>query len=149
LRVEQKFLRQNVQHNAVFRKRDAARGFDGVAHVIAIYIARAIADGDSTAAGDAVNVAAGDADYGALNRHASDALGNFKSVANRTGHGFKIHDQTLADALRFGSAHGKKAQAAELIPFGDERAGLCAANVERYQMSFFLAHSAAPKTFTA
>ena len=43
LRVDQKFLRQHVQHFAVFGQRDVARGVDGAANVVALDVARASA----------------------------------------------------------------------------------------------------------
>ena len=58
----QKFVRQDVQHFAVFGKRDVARGIDGAAHVFAFDVARAMAERDAAAAVHAAHVAAGDAD---------------------------------------------------------------------------------------
>ena len=43
LRVEQKFLREHVQHLAVFGQGDAARGIHGAANVFALHVARASA----------------------------------------------------------------------------------------------------------
>ena len=37
----EKFLRQHVQHFAVFRQRDAPRRLDGAAHIVALNVARA------------------------------------------------------------------------------------------------------------
>ena len=105
LRIEQKFLRQHVEDDTIFRERDTPRRFDGVSHIFAVNIARTIADGDAAAAGDAVNVSASHADDGALDRHAGDAFSDFERVANRAGHGFEIHDQAFANALGFRGAH--------------------------------------------
>src|SRR5580704_10720419 len=43
LRVDDKFVRQNVQHFAVFGKRNVAGSVDGAAHIVALDIAGAIA----------------------------------------------------------------------------------------------------------
>src|SRR5271170_822770 len=62
LRVERKFLRQDVQNFAIFRQLHAAGSFDGAADVVALYVARARTYGDAAAAIDAAHVGAGDAD---------------------------------------------------------------------------------------
>src|SRR5271168_1332795 len=62
LRVQRKFLREDVENFAVFRQLHAAGGFDGAAHVVTLHVARARADGDAAAAIDAAHVGAGDSD---------------------------------------------------------------------------------------
>ncbi len=69
VRVEEKFLREHVQHDAILGKRDVARGIHGMANVVAVDVSRAVAQRDSAAAVDAANVAAGHAGDGALDGH--------------------------------------------------------------------------------
>ena len=108
VRVEQKFLREHVQHHAILGKRDIARGIHGVANVLAVDVPRTVPQRDSAAAVDAADVASGNADNGALDRHAGDAFGFLNRAPDRSRRRADIGDQALAQPLRFRRAHGDK-----------------------------------------
>ena len=95
LRVDQKFVRENVQDFAVFGKRDVAGGIDGAANVVAFDVARTMAEGDAAAAVDAAHEAAGHADHGGFHRNVGDAFGFFDGAANGTDGRVEIDDQAL------------------------------------------------------
>src|SRR5689334_25298234 len=82
LRVDQEFVRQNVQHFAVRRQRDVARGVDGTAHVFTLDVARAVADADAPAAVHAAHMAAGHTNHRGFHGNVSDAFGFFHGAAN-------------------------------------------------------------------
>ena len=71
----------------------------------------AVPQRDAAAAVHAANVAAGDADDGALDGHAGDALGFFNRAPHRSRRRADIGDQSLAQALGFRRAHGHKFRA--------------------------------------
>ncbi len=105
-------------------------------------VARAIAERDAAARIHAVDVAAADADDRAFDGHAGHAFRRFERAANRAGDAFEIDDEALANAFRFGRAHGEKLEA-HFIPLADQRARFRAADVERHQMFIFFSQAAA------
>ena len=143
VRVEQKFLREHVQHDAILGKRDIARRIHGVANIVAIDVPRAMPERDSAAAVHAANVAAGDADDRALDGHAGDAFGFFDRAPDRSRRRADIGDQALAQSLGFRRAHGDEFHA-RFIHFADDGARLRAADVQRDQIFIFLRQPAAP-----
>ena len=150
LRVEKKFLGQNVEDFAIFGKLHAAGGFDSATNIVTLNVTRASADGDAAAAIDAADVDAGHADKGGFDGHANDGFGFFDGAANRTDREVEIHDLAFAPAFRFGRAERGEAHAAEFVELADQRAGFGAADVERYNMPFFLRqirHSLVPFPF--
>src|SRR5207237_7065125 len=62
LRINDEFVREDVQDFAVFRERNVACGVDGAAHIFPFDVARALTQGDPAAAVYAANVVSGDAD---------------------------------------------------------------------------------------
>src|SRR5271154_3015718 len=82
LRVERKFLGEDVQDFAVFRQLHAAGGFDGAADVVALHVARARADRDAAAAIDAAHVRAGYADQRGFYRDSGERFGFFDGAAD-------------------------------------------------------------------
>src|SRR5258708_20155334 len=62
LRIDNEFMRKDVQDFAIFRKRDVARGVDGAAHVFALDVSRPLSKSDAAAAIYAAHVAAGHSD---------------------------------------------------------------------------------------
>src|SRR5690242_13610104 len=69
LHVHDEFVREDVEDFAVFGKRNVAGGVHGAAHVFALDVARARAEGDAAAAVHATNVVASDADKSFLDRN--------------------------------------------------------------------------------
>jgi len=84
VRVEQEFLRQDVQHHAVFGQCDVARGIHGVVHVVAIDIPRPVSQRDAAAAVHSAHLAARDAGDNALDGHSGNALGFFNRSPHRS-----------------------------------------------------------------
>src|ERR1700675_1438793 len=77
LGIHHEFMRQDVQHFAVFGKRDVAGRIDSAAHVVALDVARAVAKGDAAAAIYATHVAASYANHGSFDRDVGHAFGFF------------------------------------------------------------------------
>jgi hypothetical protein len=127
-----------VEDFAIFGKLHAAGGFDSATNIVTLNVTRASADGDAAAAIDAADVDAGHADQGGFDGHANDGFGFFDGAANRTDREVEIHDLAFAPAFRFGRAERGEAHAAEFVELADQRAGFGAADVERYNMPFFL-----------
>ena len=146
VRVEQKFLRQDVQHHAILGKRDIARGIHGVAHVVAVDVPRPVPQRDAAAAVHAANVAAGDAGDDPLDGHAGDAFGFFDRAPHRSRRRADVGDQSLAQALGFRRAHGHKFRA-RFGQLADDGARLRAAHIQRDQILFFFRQPAAPSTY--
>jgi hypothetical protein len=118
--VNHKFVGQDMEHFAIFGKRDVAGGVDGAPNVVAFDVAGAIAERDATAAVDAADVAAGYADDGGLDGNVGDAFGFFDGTANRTNRGIKIYDETLAQTFGFGRAKREKFHQIA-VNFSDQR----------------------------
>jgi hypothetical protein len=142
--VEIKLLRENVKHFAIFGERDAAGGFDGAANVVALNIARPRGNGDSSTAVDAAHVAAGNANTGRLDRNANDAFGFFDGAADRADREIEIDDLAFAPAFGFGGAERGEFHGAVFVLLADERTGLGAADIERYNVAFLLGQALAP-----
>src|SRR5262249_14992384 len=83
VRVHDKFVRQDVQDLAIFGKGDIARSFHGALHIFAFDIARTIAECDATAAVDAADMAARDADQRGFDGNAGNGFGFLDRAANR------------------------------------------------------------------
>src|SRR5271168_1525723 len=129
LRVQRKFLREDVQDFAVFGQLHAAGGFDGAAHVVALHIARARAYGDAAAAIHAAHMRAGDADQRRLHGNADEGFGFFDGEANGADREIEIDDLAFASAFGFGRAQGREFHATVFVEFADEGAGFGAADV--------------------
>src|SRR5271156_4747260 len=139
LRVQRKFLREDVQDFAVFGQLHAAGGFDGAAHVVALHIARARAYGDAAAAIHAAHMRAGDADQRGLHGNADEGFGFFDGAANGADREIEVDDLAFAPAFRFGRTEcGEFHTAAVVVEFADQGAGFGAANVQRYDVPFLL-----------
>src|ERR1700691_3034791 len=138
LRVERKFLGQHVQHFAVFRQLHAAGSFDGAADVIALHVAWAGADGDSAAAIDAAHVRAGYADQRGFHGDADERFGFLDGAANRADRQIEVDDLAFAPSFGFVRAQRREFHAAVFVQFADQRAGFCAADVQRYDVPFLL-----------
>src|ERR1700722_189334 len=138
LRVERKFLRQHVQHFAVFGQLHAARGFDGPAHVVALHVARPRAYGNAAAAVDAAHMRAGYADQRRFHRDAGERFGFLDRAANRADREIEVDDLASAPAFGFRRAQGREFHAAVFVQFADQCAGFCAADVQRYDVPFLL-----------
>src|SRR5271168_3485691 len=139
LRVQRKFLREDVQDFAVFGQLHAAGGFDGAAHVVALHIARARAYGDAAAAIHAAHVRAGYADQRGFHRDADERLSFFDGAANGADREIEVDDLAFAPAFRFGRAEcGKFHAAAVVVEFADQGAGFGAADVQGYDVPFLL-----------
>jgi hypothetical protein len=148
LRVEREFLRQHVQHLAVFRQRDAARGFDGATNVFALHVASAAAQGDAAAAVYAAHVAAGDAGDGRLHRHAHQRFRFLHRAADRADGQIEVDDLSLAPALRFGGAERGEFHAPVVIHLADQRAGLGAADIQCHYVPVFFCQCTTPYAAT-
>ena len=98
VRVEQKFLREHVQHYAIFGQSDIARGIHGVANIVALDVARRVPERDSAAAVHSANMAAGNADERGLDGHADDGFGLFNGAANRADGKIEIDDLPVSSA---------------------------------------------------
>src|ERR1700733_3071769 len=138
LRVERKFLRQHVQHFAVFRQLHTAGRFDGATDVIALHVAGARADGDPAAAIDATHVRAGYTDQRGFHRDADQRFGFLDGAADRADCEIEVDDLAFAPAFGFGRAQRREFHATVFIQFADQRAGFCAADVQRYDVPFLL-----------
>src|ERR1700686_3267804 len=147
LRIHAKFMRENVKNFAVIGKRNVTSGVDGAANIFAFDIARARAQGDPTAAIHAAYMIAGHADYRGLHRNVGDALGFFHGAADGTDRRIQINDQAFAQAFGFRGAQSEKIYLL-IINFSDHRAGFCAANIQPYDVSIFLAQLYAPACTT-
>ena len=137
LLVEKKFLRQHVQHFAVFRQRDALGRFDRAAHILALDVARPRSQRDPALAVDAAHVRSRDADHRRFHRHADNRLRFLHRAANRAHREIEVHDLALAPAFRLRRAKRREFHAAVLILFPHQRARLRAADVERHNVPFF------------
>ena len=62
LRIDDKFVRKDVEDFAIFRERNVAGSVDGAAHVVAFDVARAIAKRHAAPTVDAADVASSYAD---------------------------------------------------------------------------------------
>ena len=82
LRVDAKFMRQNVQHFAIVGKRNVARGVDSAAHIFALDVARARTKGDAAAAVHAAHMISGYPNDGGFDRNVGDTFGFFDGAAN-------------------------------------------------------------------
>ena len=142
LRVNHKFVREDVKDFAVFGKRDVAGGVDGAANVVAFDITRAVAKCDAAAAVNTANVAAGYADDGGLDRDVGDAFGFFDGTTNGADCGIKIDDESLAQTLGFGRAEREKFYLFA-IDFSDQRGCFCAADVQPNNVTIFFCQAAA------
>src|SRR5215472_10737171 len=143
LRVHEEFVREDVKHLAVFRKRNVACCIDGAAHIFALDIARARAECDSAAAVHAPHMASSHTDERFFYRDVGHAFGFFDGAANGADRGVKIHDQALAQAFGFGRAERQEFYEIA-VDFRDEDRSLGAANVEPNQVFVFLHRAAAP-----
>src|SRR5487761_178815 len=147
LRVDVKFLRQDVKNLAIVRQADVFRGFDGAAHIVAMNIARALAQRDSAAAVHSTNMTAGDSDKSRLDRDAHDVLRFLHGAANGADGKFEIHDLSLAPAFRFGRAERRELHAAIfLFDFADERARFRAADVEAHNVAILFPQTSLPQS---
>ena len=120
---------QDVEHFAIFGKRDVARRIDGAANIVAFDVARAVAEGNAAAAVHAAHEAAGDADKRRFDRNVRNTFGLFDRASDRTDCGVEVYDQALAQALRFRSAQGQKLQLL-VLDFRDQRTRFRAADIE-------------------
>src|ERR1700686_2979232 len=131
--VDKKFVWQHVQHFAVRRQSDIARGIDGAPHVLALDVAGAGTDADAAAAVDATHVRAGYADHRGLYGNIGHTFRFLHGAANGTYGGVEVDDKALAKAFRFRSAERKKSHSF-VIDFRDERGRFHAADVEPHQI---------------
>ena len=146
LAIENEFLRQDVENFAIFGKADIAGGFHGAADVFFLNVAGALAESDAAAAIYAANVSAGNADDRGFERHADDTFGFFYGAANGADGEIKIYDLAFAPAFRFGGAESEEFHRRRIFfLLGDERAGLRAADIERYDLAVFLVQLRAPE----
>ncbi len=67
---------------AVFGKSNGASGFNGAANIIALNVALALPEGDSAAAVDALDVAAGNAENRGFDGNAGGTFGFLDGAAN-------------------------------------------------------------------
>src|SRR5258708_26857526 len=104
LRIDNKFMRKDVQTFAIFRKRDVAGGINGAAHVLALNVSRPLSQGDAATAVYAAHVAAGDSDQRFLHRHVGNAFGFFNRATDGADRGIKINDEAFAKSLGLGRA---------------------------------------------
>src|SRR5581483_741256 len=137
MRVNNELVRQYVEHLAILRKRDVPRSIDCVANVLALNVARAVAERDASPAVHSPNVRSGDADQCRLDRHSANAFRLLGGAANRTDRGIQIDDEALAQPLRLG---GSKREEFHLFlrNFGNQRAGLCASDVQPDDIAILL-----------
>src|SRR5580704_6362409 len=138
LRVERKFLRQDVQDFAVFRQLHAAGCFDRAAHVVALHVARARAYGDAATAIHTANMRAGDADQRGFHGNSDEGFGFFDGAPNGADREIEVYDLAFAPAFGFGRAECGEFHAAVVVEFADEGAGFGAADVQRYDVPFLL-----------
>src|SRR5262249_25159483 len=132
LRIDEKLVREDVEHFAIFGKRNVAGGIDGASDILTLDVARPVAQRDAAAAVHAAHVIPGDADERLFHWHVGDAFGFLNSAANRADRGIEIHDKPFAQALGFSGAQRKKLYEVA-VDFGDEDGSLGAANVEPNQ----------------
>ena len=142
LRVNHKFVREDVEDFAVFGKRDVAGGVDGAADVVPFDVAGAIAQSDAATAIDAADVATSYADDGGLHGNVGNTFGFFNGTANGAYRGIKIDDEPFAQALGFGRAEREKFHQIA-IDFSDQCGCFCAAYVEPNDVSIFFCQAAA------
>ena len=99
LAVERILARHHVQHLAIVRDGDGARGLQHPAHVFAVDGALA-RDADHAAVAAGGNVIAGDADKGAVDDVAAAAFGLVHGLRDRAGQGLNVADDALLHAAR-------------------------------------------------
>src|SRR5487761_221165 len=147
LRVDVKFLRQDVKNFAIVRQADVFRGFDSAAHIVAMNIARALAQRDSAATVHSTNMAAGDPDERRFDRDAHDVLRLLDGTANGADGKFEIHNLSLAPAFRFGSTQRREFHSAALfLDFADQRARFRAADVEAHNVAVLFPQTSLPQS---
>src|SRR5882724_172970 len=143
VRVHRKFVRQYVQNFAVLGKRDVAGGINRAANIFAFDIARTIAKRDAATAVQSAHMASGDTDQRRFNWNAGNAFGFFDGTPNGADSSIQIDNGTFAQAFRFGSAQRQKFQLV-VGKFGDQDAGLSAANIESDEIFIFFRQSPPP-----
>src|SRR5260370_30719759 len=104
LRIDNKFMRKDVQNFAVLRKSDVAGRIHGAAHVFALDVPRALSKRNAATAVYATHVATGYADERFLHLHVCNAFGFFDRTTDGTDRGIKIDDHALAQYLVLGHA---------------------------------------------
>ncbi len=124
------FLRQDVQHNAIFRKRNISGCVYCVVHIVAVNVPRPVPQGDASAAVHSADVAARHACNDAFDRHSGDAFRFFDRAPHRSCRRADVGNQSLAQAFGFRRAHGHKF-CARLSYFADDGTGLGAPDVQR------------------
>jgi hypothetical protein len=143
LRIDHEFMRQNVEHFAVCRKRDVASCIDGAAHIVALNVAGASAEAEATAAVDAANMAASYADHRGFDRDVGYALGFLNGAANRANCGVEIDDEAFAQTFGFGRAQREKSNLFAVY-FRNQRARFRTAYVQSDDVTIFFCQAAAP-----
>jgi hypothetical protein len=143
LRVEQKFLRKDVQHHAVLRQSDVARGIHGAPNVLAFDIPGAVSQRDPAAAVHTANMTPGDSGNRALHRNPADPFGFFHGPPDRSRRRAQIRDEPLPQPSGLRRSHRNEPHR-RFIRFAHYGARFRAADVQRYQVLIFLGQSAAP-----
>src|SRR5258708_25883229 len=108
LRIDNKFMRKDVQDFAVFRKRDVASSINGAADVFALDVSRPVSQSDTAAAVYAAYVAAGDSDQRFLDGHVGSAFGFFNRATAGADRGLKINAQAFSKSLGLSRAERQK-----------------------------------------
>ncbi len=139
LRVQKKFLRQHMQHFAVFRQLHAARRFNRAPHVVALHIARPRTHRNPAAAIHSAHVHTRDANQRRFHRNSHNRFRFFHRATNRADRQIEIDDLALAPAFRFRSAERRESHAARVvIQFADQGARFRAADIQRHNVPFLL-----------
>jgi hypothetical protein len=128
-----------MQDLAIFGQRDGASGINGPPDVFFFDIPRPGSQGYPSAAIHTSDVIARNPHYGEFHGHVGDALGFLESAANGAYCGVQIDDQALSRPLGFGRAHSEKSRAS-VFDIRYQRTRLGAADIQRGEIAFFLAH---------
>jgi hypothetical protein len=99
LLVEDEFLRKQVQHFAVGRKRNVLRLLDSLTNLLASNLARAAED-QATVSIDPTDMRAGDAERGVLNRNSGGIFGSLDRLRDRCDRLVEIDNDAFARAAR-------------------------------------------------